>query len=217
LQSPSRGALAVVEQKESHDFKSESAAESCAQDANDPALWTRVAKRRLSQNSTEPKGSEADHREDQEPKNETETFAHPRESVRGAAPSELKSYAFPPETLSSMERRSARQISEGPQFAVAKRKVEDAKQNHESKPVQNQQGKDEQEEAAVKESSQPANQRFNAHGSRRKRGKKKNPNRKRGGVKKRRCNPQKEKRDSESLKKSFGNTTSASEKAKNTS
>ena len=44
LQSPSRGALAVVEQKENHDFKSESAAESCAQDANDPALWTRVAK-----------------------------------------------------------------------------------------------------------------------------------------------------------------------------
>ena len=80
----------------------------CAQDANDPALRTRVAKRRLSQNSTEPKGSEADH--------ETETFAHPRESVRGAAPSELKSHAVSPETSSCMERRSALKNFEGPQF-----------------------------------------------------------------------------------------------------
>ena len=169
-----------------HHLKSffKSSAAGCAQVATDPALRTRVAERRLNQNSTEPEGSEADH--------ETETFSPSIASVRGAAPSELKSYAFPTDTCSSMERQNARQFSEGPQFAVAKQKVEDAKQNQESKPVQNQQGKDKQQEGAtIKERSQPANQRFNADGTKRKRGKKKNPNRKRGGVKKRRCKPKK--------------------------
>ena len=116
LQSPSRGALAVVEQKESH-FTESSAAESCAQDANDPALWTRVAKRRLSQKSefahpqsvrgalpTEPKGSEADHRDDHEPEIDTRLQ----------------------ETLLSMKRGNAHKKFERPQIRIGNRELEGA-------------------------------------------------------------------------------------------
>ena len=64
------------------------------------------------------------------------------------------------------------------------------------------------------ENAAPVSQRFNSDGSRRQRGKKKNPNRKRGGVQKRRCNPNKEKRAPQVLNIFFGNTTFAIEKAK---
>ena len=62
-----------------------------------------------------------------------------------------------------------------------------------------------------KEGMTSGSQRFNSDGTPRKRGYKKGPNRKRGGVQRRRCNPKKKERDTYNLKIFFGNTTLASE------